>query len=285
MMLTISEVNKMHGNKNSHGRIIVLCAGFLILVLLVIGCAVNRRAGKEAAVTPATTESMEEVQLREETEVQTEKQQDTSREQNFWKLAAGSEVIFGTYEQDNNPGNGPEPLKWIVLDSQEGRVLLLSRYVIDSKPYNKEYISSTWEKCDLRDWLNGKFYDEAFNAEQQEQIMQLEVVNHDNDENYGDPIPGGNSTYDKLFLLSLEEIEKYTGTDPEQWEAEPTPYAEEQGVYIWGEPACCYWWLRSPGGYSGNASCIDTWGRTNDWGYSVYCTNIGVRPVLWLKLD
>ena len=48
----------------------------------------------------------------------------------------GSIVTFGQYEQDNNTGNGPEEIEWIVLDVQDGKSLLLSRYGLDAKPYN-----------------------------------------------------------------------------------------------------------------------------------------------------
>lgn len=47
-------------------------------------------------------------------------------------------VTFGRYEQDNNLGNGPEPIEWIVLDSNNGEVLLLSKYGLDVKKYNDE---------------------------------------------------------------------------------------------------------------------------------------------------
>ena len=32
----------------------------------------------------------------------------------------GDTVTFGRYEQDNNPGNGPEPIDWIVLRLPRG---------------------------------------------------------------------------------------------------------------------------------------------------------------------
>ena len=43
-------------------------------------------------------------------------------------ISVGDVLAFGHYEQDNNPDNGPEPIEWIVLDVQDGKALLLSRY-------------------------------------------------------------------------------------------------------------------------------------------------------------
>lgn len=46
-------------------------------------------------------------------------------------------VFFGKYEQDGDLSNGPEDIEWIVLDidKKNNEVLLLSKYVIDVKPY------------------------------------------------------------------------------------------------------------------------------------------------------
>ena len=36
----------------------------------------------------------------------------------------GGIVTFGRYEHDGNEENGPEEIEWIVLDVQDGKVLL-----------------------------------------------------------------------------------------------------------------------------------------------------------------
>lgn len=197
------------------------------------------------------------------------------------KITIGSVVSFGSYEQDNNLENGKEPLEWIVLDQKEGSVLLLSRYVIDCEPYHEESTDITWADCDLRFWLNGEFYGAAFNVNEQDRIMQTEVVNHDN-EQYD--IPGGFNTYDKIFLLSLEEIGRYTGTDPER-KAKATPYAKESGVSTYGDDETANWWLRSPGHNTYDAAYVYYDGGVNDLGCTVTYAHLGVRPALWVTLD
>ena len=90
----------------------------------------------------------------------------------------GSYVTFGSYEQDNNTGNGQEPIEGLVLDydAANHRVLLLSRYGLDAKPYNTAYVDITWEKCTLRTWLNGEFMDQAFSKTEQGAILTTAVT-------------------------------------------------------------------------------------------------------------
>ena len=62
----------------------------------------------------------------------------------------GSIVTFGRYEQDGDKENGPEEIEWVLLDVQDGKALLLSKYGLEAKPYNTEYTDVTWETCTLR---------------------------------------------------------------------------------------------------------------------------------------
>ena len=65
-------------------------------------------------------------------------------------VKAGDTIIFGTYEQDNNPDNGPEPIEWDVLDSKDGNVLVVSKYVLDWKEYQtptSARTTATWESA------------------------------------------------------------------------------------------------------------------------------------------
>ena len=51
-------------------------------------------------------------------------------------------------------GDGQAPIEWIVLDWQEDRALLLSKYALDAKPFHEvEDRAVTWAECTLRAWL------------------------------------------------------------------------------------------------------------------------------------
>ena len=214
----------------------------------------------------------------------------------------GDIVTFGKYPQANET---PEPIEWIMLDvvpkteNADGRILLLSKYVLDAKPYNTEDVSITWENSTLRTWLNGTFKTTAFTTSEQQQIAQTPLENPNNPY-YG--TNGGNATSDYVFLLSLADAlsqtndvagsGKYFSSDTER-KALATKYAVDNGLYEStpsGVTTCTNvqcsmpWWLRSPGHDTDIAAFVDGVGYVSDcFGYPVGYTGIGVRPALWVK--
>jgi len=92
----------------------------------------------------------------------------------------GNIVRFGLYEQDNNLDNGPEEIEWIVLDVQQEKSLLLSKYGLDAICYNTEKTNVTWETCTLRSWLNSEFLKKAFTMQEQSAILSTKVDNSKN---------------------------------------------------------------------------------------------------------
>ena len=108
----------------------------------------------------------------------------------------GDIVTFGNYEQDNNTANGKEPIEWIILDKREdGSLVLMSKYALDSKQYNTQDTSVTWETCTLRKWLNEDFYNAAFSTQEQAKIVPVTIENEDNPD-YG--TTGGKATQDSI---------------------------------------------------------------------------------------
>ena len=189
---------------------------------------------------------------------------------------------FGSYDQ----GNGQQPIKWIFLEVRENKALLLSRYALEARAYNKEWVDTTWEICTLRSWLNGEFYTTAFNAEEQKCIIESTVSADKNPEYNTNP---GNDTKDKIFLLSIPEVNKYF-TDDEERKCALTEYAKAQGAYtkdvckIDDKAACC-WWLRSPGDTQDYAAYVYPDGSIDYFGDNVNHDRICVRPALWIDLE
>lgn len=125
-------------------------------------------------------------------------------------ISVGDIVTFGHYEQDNDLANGPEPIEWIVLDYDETnhKVLLLSRYGLDTKPFNTGPTSTTWERCTLRSWMNNEFMNAAFSAEEQSYILITEVDTGIS-QGYSEWHKfGENDTQDRIFLLSYAEANR-----------------------------------------------------------------------------
>ena len=67
------------------------------------------------------------------------------------QMQIGDMITFGRYPQD---ADGRElPIEWQVLDVQDGRALLLSRYILDVQPYAEPGGSLFWGESHLRAWL------------------------------------------------------------------------------------------------------------------------------------
>ena len=159
------------------------------------------------------------------------------------KTAAVDDIVyFGAYEQDNDESNGAEAIEWLVLDKEGDKLLVISKYALDCQPYNTDYTDVTWESCTLRTWLNDDFLNEAFSADEQSYIVQTTVTADENPKYDTDP---GNDTKDRIFLLSIDEAEKYFSWGSRR-RCEPTDYAVSNGAYE-SDSGNCWWWLRSPG--------------------------------------
>lgn len=194
------------------------------------------------------------------------------------KAKVGSNVVLGSFEQDNDLENGTEPIEWIVLDKQGDKLLLLSKKVLDSRDYYGAYYPVTWEESHLRFWLNSVFYANAFTQEEQQRILQTEVENEDNPD-YG--TNGGNDTEDDVFLLSIKEVKEYL---PDNGRSEGTAYAMDKGL-VTDNINYAGWWLRSPGSHTDIAAYINYYGGVDADGNSVDFDSFGVRPALWVSVE
>ncbi len=209
------------------------------------------------------------------------------------KLPAGvgDVVEFGKYEQDNNWSNDKEAIEWIVIGTgDDGSLVLLSKYALDHKPYNRDSSVVTWETCTLRARLNNDFYYTAFRAEEQGKIKTAKL------ENENSPVrgtAGGRATEDKIWLLSINEMcDDFTGDKVFSYFSNdvsrmcaPTEYAVAQGAYQDSEytvdgVGACWWWLRSPGDFSNFAAGVSLGGFVDDGGSPVSYVNRGARPVV-----
>ena len=211
----------------------------------------------------------------------------------------GGYVTFGSYEQDNNTANGSEPIEWLVLDYDDtnNSALLLSRYGLDAQPYHTGdwWSGTTWEKCTLRAWLNDEFLRMAFTSKEQMSIL-LTIIDNSNYQSYsGWDTDNENDTQDKVFLLSYAESRHYLGVsyDPiyknTQSRVAPTAFAISRGAYVSGitktadNTAAGWWWLRSPGRVSSDASRVLDVGTLSLGGID---SSVGsIRPALWINLN
>jgi hypothetical protein len=218
---------------------------------------------------------------------------------NFSSVKPGETIPFGTYPQTSD-GADRTPIMWRVLQNSGGELLLLSEYLLDCKRYHNTYTAITWQDCDLRCWLNGDFYNAAFNADEQALIQ----TTHCTDNGEGSP-----DTDDKVFLLSIAEVDRLTeqlGKDFRRGRGtEFAKIKKADGCHLYvmdkNVPAdyiteggktygCSWWWLRNQGSlkesgsdhsravFIGTRASIRHYARVNRDGY-------GVRPALILKVS
>jgi len=204
--------------------------------------------------------------------------------------------------------------KWRVLDVQDNRALIISETHVKAGDYHGVQVKVTWEGCDQREYLNSEFLNE-FSQEERERILETQVKNPNNLW-YGLVnriflgAKGGNDTLDRVFLLSIEEADKYFGNSGDYLnkrrkskDGEDGKYSPSgKGFYLSNDhdsdrqapfdnmDAPFWWWLRSPGSDGVFAAYVDHDGGVGVCGYPVGCSfspnsGGGIRPAMWLKLD
>ena len=210
------------------------------------------------------------------------------------KLDVLQTIEFGQYIQDENGSTAP--IEWFVLALTPYRALLISKFNLICKPYNTSKAEVTWESCTLRKWLNEDFFNAVFSDEEKAMIPTV-TVSADKNPDYG--TNPGNATQDKVFLLSIAEVNRYFKSNEERM-GTPTAYAKANGTYpgkkhIKVGAGARLWWLRSPGQYQHEAAIVDLDGHVYSSGSAVnsvfsvgfetYDYNICVRPALWIALE
>jgi hypothetical protein len=156
-------------------------------------------------------------------------------------------------------GNFVGPIEWQVLEVKDNKALLLSKHILLRMRFDNND-SGTWKTSSLRHFLNGKFYENCFTKSEKSAIIQ-----RFNEVNSGD-------TEDKLYLLSVEEVNKYFNSDKERKAVDLN-----EGVAVW--------WLRCRGFNDFHAACVNYVGNVCANGCFVGRGGAGVRIALQWNLE
>lgn len=234
-------------------------------------------------------------------------------------------VKLGRYEQDADEQNGTEQIEWIVLESDGQKALVISKNIIDCRPYNMGYAACNWESSSIRKWLNSEFLEVAFTEGERMKILETFVPDVDPDSiiaktsdetsddasgNDEDAIESVNETmltgvYDKLFLLSDFEVIKYLPDDRaiegDEAYAHATEYAIRNGVWVLTKDLFelgqyvdsgydetivgSGWWWLRNSEVSAKSIDVDSTGTIRNNGHDVGEKHDGVRPAMWISIE
>lgn len=189
-----------------------------------------------------------------------------------------------------------EPIKWRVLSINEDGTdaFVMADDVIDlTQYYNDSSVEITWEKSDVRQWLNSSFISSAFNEEEIAAIKETTVTTADNKWS-GEA--GGNDTKDKIYLPSIEEmLETSYGFSSDENEGDTRRITATDFVGVGGTPkepfaGAMVYWLRSPGIAKGYPAQVGDWGEGSiptELGVMMptAADYLGVRPVMHVDLS
>lgn len=191
----------------------------------------------------------------------------------------GEKMQIGNYMQNNSTYKSP--ITWAVLAKEDNKILLITDKVIECKQYSESENKSTWDESSIRTWLNDKFLNEAFTPEEQDKILITYVSA---DENPRFDVYQGASTQDKIFILSINEAEKYFNS-PKERLCEPTDYVLAKRPYISNVDGVnsCHWWLRTHGKFDGSSTYVTSTGYTYELGDGVTADQYCIRPAMWIS--
>ncbi len=163
-------------------------------------------------------------------------------------------LYFGNIENDNGE---TDTITWQVLKRNDNHILIFSTDTIAVMPFNENNdFGKGWETSSVREYLNSDtFINKTFSKEEQERILTKEIISFDNYNN-------AYSTKDKLFLLSLEEVDEYDIKDICEHDT----------------------WLRSPSkSMNATTAAIISTRYSSNYLYNV--KEYEVRPAMWITIE
>ena len=152
------------------------------------------------------------------------------------------------------------------MAKNDDSLLAISLYGLDAHRFDGD--SNDWKSSEIRQWLNGDFYNEAFNETEKTHIKSFETFL---------------GILDNVFILSKEEAEntKYFANN-EARRCKPTEYSLSNNAYT--HDGYCVWWLRSTYPNMNNRYVYDI-NDDGSFNHAIVISYIStVRPAIWIKL-
>lgn len=153
-------------------------------------------------------------------------------------------------------------LRWKVLAKEKNRILVTTETCVESRAYHSKSMHVTWEKCDLRKWLNDEFYHSSF-SENEKKAISVVKNNNGGKDPYGVKVKNGKTTKDRIFILKYEEAKKYYNLVANDNKA---------------------WWTRTPDNWGSNYLFSASEWKNEEYTATEVDNTMGVRPAMWLSI-
>ena len=154
---------------------------------------------------------------------------------------------------------------WFLADKDGNHYLLIRKNALTpeySEVFTSKSADTSWETSSIRAYLNSAFYDESFSSKEKELILESSVKADRNSVYKG---VKANDTKDKVFILSVSELNDYTD-------------------YI-NKTTKSGWWTRTPGANEGTLVYVDTNKNILYYGYEITEESIKMKPVIWVDIS
>lgn len=196
-----------------------------------------------------------------------EKQMDNAKIEtqisNLKNINVGDVIKFGVYKH--------EDIEWQVLDKKDNEIFVITKYIY----FYDQYGGCDWKNSSIRENLNSDDVAFYFDEDAKAMMQTTNVI-------YKEENGAEKNTADKLFLLSVDEYNKYFKNPSE---AKCTPAKNNTGNYSDNNSSC--WMLRSPtSGLLREVECVS--GVDGEVFNSIdICDDdgVGVRPAMWINLE
>lgn len=186
-------------------------------------------------------------------------------------------ITFGKYYDKDK--NSMVPLRWIVCDhnAKDDSLTLICERSVRTMIFSKNQ-NCPWDGSDIRNFLNGEFYEKAFTEAEKDMILSQ-------DDDFADPNPVYNCKYgekrlDDVTIPSITDVLILLSKN--NWKCHSSEY--DRVVIFVNDNNYGDWWLRNEGETDSDRCFMTSKGKFYFDGR--HCRGYaGVRPMIKIKCD
>ena len=254
-------------------KIIIIAA---VLCVAVLACSLALQSKNEKTAAPLSAAAP----LAQSSAKSADKPKDKAAGAIIHIAEPGDVITLGSFPQTGF-FNRKQPLRWRVLETfYTDKALIIAENAVECMPFQAEpKEQSSWQDSDIRKWLNGEFFNNAFSPEEKQSIVTTQLnISY---KRRSDNAITGYTVRDKVFLLSGEEADKYFKDNADRM-CSPTNHAVKNGVWK-SKDNSCWWWLRSS--QKGEGPAVDAGGFIHFESAQHNIKNYAVRPAMVVQMQ